>query len=390
MIVVVCLLAGFGWMVVDRIRAKNAAPVREQQGPAPVEVAPVEQGTIEWRRTFSGTLESPGEFVVAPKISGRVERLAVDLSDFVKRGQVVAGLDDDEYVQSVAQAEAELAVAKANLQEAVSTLEIAERELARVKTLTSQGIGSESQLDIATADQLARQAAVQVAQAEMNRAEAALSTARIRLGYTKVTAFWTGGSDERVVARRHVEEGDTVAANSPLFTIVELNPIRAVIYLTGRDYGRMQPGQPVVLTTDSYPGQVFTGAVSRVAPVFQESSRQARAELAVTNPDRLLKPGMFVRTEAVLDRVENATIVPVTALTRRDGKTGVFVVNTSGNAVAWRPVNVGIRDGERVQVLGDGLQGRVVTLGQQLLDDGSAITIPQRQPQRASTVAENG
>jgi len=328
-------------------------------------------------RRFSGTLESPGQFVAAPKISGRVERLNLDLADPVTRGQVVAELDDEEYVQAVAQAEAEVAVAQANLAEAGSSLEIAGRELNRAQALFDQRIGSEAELDVAKADQLAKQAGVKVAEAQLTRAEAALSAAQIRLGYTKVAATWSGGDDRRVVARRHVDEGDTVAANTPLLTIVELDPITAVIHLTGRDYARLKSGQPVTLTTDAYPGQTFTGRVARVAPVFQQASRQARAELTVANPQHELKPGMFVRAETILDRAENATIVPLAALTARAGQRGVFVVNADDKTVSWRPVTVGIEEGERVQIEGDGVSGRVVTLGQQLLEDGSAVTIPE-------------
>jgi len=78
----------------------------------PVELAPIEHGPIARRRTFSGTLEPHAELVVAPKIAGRIEELAVDLADRVTRGQVVARLDDNaERLQAVAQAEADLAVA---------------------------------------------------------------------------------------------------------------------------------------------------------------------------------------------------------------------------------------------------------------------------------------
>jgi multidrug efflux pump subunit AcrA (membrane-fusion protein) len=102
---------------------------------APVEAALIESGPIELRRTFSGTLEARAEFVVAPKISGHIEHLNVRLADAVRRGQVVAELDDDEYVQGVNQAKADLAVAKANQVEAESALEIAAREFERIKTL---------------------------------------------------------------------------------------------------------------------------------------------------------------------------------------------------------------------------------------------------------------
>jgi hypothetical protein len=68
--------------------------------------------------------------------------------------------------------------------------------------------------------------------------------------------------------------------------------------------------------------------------------------------------------------------VPEAALAARNDRTGVFIVSPDGRSVAWREVQVGIREGSRVQVLGEGLAGRVVTLGQQLVDDGSAIVIP--------------
>lgn len=350
---------------------------REAAGPVPVETAAVERGALELRRVFSGTMESAGELVVAPKVAGRLVQLAVDLGDPVRRGQIVAELDNDEYRQAVSQKEAELAVAKANAADAVSALEIAERELHRVETLREQGVASESRFDAAQADTLAKQAAVEVAKAQVTRAEAELETAKIRLGYTSVTATWRGDDAVRYVAERFVDEGDTVSANTPLFSIVQLDPILAVIYVTEKDYSRLGIGQAVHLTTDAYPREAFTGSVSRIAPVFRQTSRQARVELTVANADQRLKPGMFVRVGVVLDRVEDAVIVPVEALTRRNGRDVLFVVDPGGDRVSMRPVTLGIIEADRVQVLGEGIEGRIVVLGQQLIDDGSAITVPE-------------
>lgn len=347
--------------------------------PAPVEVASIERGPIEFRRTYSGTLEPRAEFVVAPKVSGRVERLIVNLADTVQRGQVVAELDNDEYVQEVAQAKADLEVARANLSEAKSALEIADRDLERIRTLRERGVASESQLDAATANHLTKAAQVEVAVAQAVKAESSLETANIRLGYTKVRAGWTGGSDRRVVAERLANEGGTVAANAPLLLIVELDPITGVMSVTEKDYVRMRTGQPAALSTDAYPDERFEGRIVRIAPVFREATRQARVELTIGNAERKLKPGMFIRVTVVLDRVADATIVPEKALTTRDGRTGVFVVSGDGRSVSWREVAVGIREGDRVQVDGEGLNGRVVTLGQQLVDDGSPISIPARE-----------
>ena len=345
---------------------------------APVEVAPVLVETIELRRTFTGTLESPARFVVASKVGGRIERLAVDLADLVTNGQVVAELDDEEYEQETLQAAAELEVVKANLVEARSNLVIATREMARVNSLQERGIATAAQVDVAKAQLLTREAAVEVARAQVTRAEASLAEAKIRLGYTGVTANWTGDGD-RFVAERFINEGGMVVANAPLLTIVGLDPIIAVVFVTEKDYGLLRVGQPVTIATDAFPGLSFPGQVARVAPVFNQASRQARVELELPNTDQRLKPGMFVYAEVLLDQVPNATTVPFSALATRGGQTGLFVVNDD-QTVTWRTVETGIRQGERLQVTGPGVQGRVVTMGQQLIDDGSQVTIPDHSP----------
>ena len=387
--VVLIVAAGLGWSVFIRLR-EQANPSGRLTGPqsAPVEVAQIQRGPITLRRTFSGALEATAEFVVAPKVSGRVERLGVDLADTVKRGQIVAELDNDEYLQAVVQAEAELEVARANLVEAGSALEIAIRGFRRNEKLRQTGVASESQFDAAKADQLAKQAQLEVARAQVTRAQASSETAKIRLGYTKVSADWTGGDRQRVVAERYIDEGETVSANTPLLAIVELDPINGVIFVTEKDYTRLQRGQAASLTTDAYPGELFQGRIERIAPVFRPATRQARVELTIQNPRHRLKPGMFIRATVVLDRVAEATIVPEQALTTRNDRTGVFVIDEDSQSVAWREVKVGIREGERVQVQGNGLTGRVVTLGQQLLDDGSRITIPAGQTKTSSARRE--
>jgi RND family efflux transporter MFP subunit len=279
-------------------------------------------------------------------------------------------------VQAVAQAEADLAVARANLVEAGSALEIATRELERVRTLRKRGVASDSQFDEVRADQLSKRARFEVAKAQVTREEASLETAKIRLGYTRVTADWSGQDAQRVVAECYVEEGDTVSENAPLLSIVELDPLIGVIFVPEKDYARLEPGQSASLMTDAFPGEQFEGRIARIAPVFQEATRQARIELRIENPKHRLKPGMFIRSTVELEREPDATIVPEEALTERGDRRGVFVVSDDGRSVRWQGIEVGIRQGHRVQLKGSDLSGRVVTLGQRLIDDGSEITIP--------------
>ncbi len=383
---VTLVLAAVGaaaWLGQDRLlgtAGEKSAGRAAKAHTVPVEIAAIQRGPIERRRAFTGTLEARAEFVVASKVGGRIEEISVDLADTVTRGELVAKLDDDEFVQAVAQVQADWAVAKANVAEARSLLEIAERELERIDQLRKRGVASASQQDAAKADQLAKRAHVEVTKAQLARAEAALESARIRLGYTQVSANWRGGGEERVVAERYVDEGETVSANAPLLRIVEIDPVTAVFFVTERDYALLKPDQIAVLRTDAFPGETFEGRIARIAPVFRESTRQARVEVWLENPGLRLKPGMFVRAEVVLDRVAEATIVPEQALVRRDGRDGVFILNADGKSVSWRDVTVGIRQGDSVQVGGENLGLQVVTLGQQLLDDGSAVSVESKAP----------
>jgi len=342
---------------------------------APVETAPIERGPMELRRTFSGSLASNAEFLVAPKVSGRVEHLAVDIGDPVLRKQKVARLDNDEYIQAVAQAEADLAVADADLTGAENARDIAKRELDRMETLKNRGVSSASQVDAARAAWLAAKARVETAQARVLKARAQVETARIRLGYTTVFADWTGGSDTRFMAEKFVTEGDTVSANTPLVSIVELDPLMAVFFVTEKDYGRLDIGQPAILATDAFPDRSFQGHLARIAPVFKTQTRQARVEVQVPNPSLDLKPGMFVRVTVVLEQVADALMVPETALVTRNSQTGIFVVTPDHEKVTWHPVVTGIRQNHQVQIQGAQVSGLVVTLGHQLLDHGSRIRI---------------
>jgi len=377
-LIVSLLIAGaLGWFLFQQLDERNRTPVRSKRTvkPVPVEVAPVQRGPMKLERTFSGALEARAQFVVAPKVGGRVERIYVNLADTVERGQVVAELDNDEYVQAVAQARANLEVAEANVAGAKSALDIATRELERTRRLRERGIASESQFDTARANQLEKKSQLEVTKALVSRARSALRTADIRLGYTKVTADWGDATERRIVAERYVDEGETVSANAPLLRIVEIDPVIAVVFVTERDYALLSTYQPAVLGTDAFPGKRFEGRIERIAPIFREATRQARVELTVSNGELLLKPGMFIRATVVLDRIEDATYVPEQALTLRDGGSGIFVVNPDGRSVKWREVKTGIRDAGHVQVSGEGISGRVVILGQHLLKDGSAITI---------------
>ena len=382
-IIVVLAAAGYlGW----RIHVK--ASELEEAGGGPggrggprggavvaVETAPVRKETIRDIVLFTGSLQADSYFIVAPKVSGRLEQLMVNIGDPVETGDLIAVIDDDEYTQQSEQVKAELDVARANLEEAKSALDAEQREFERVQALRTKQIASESEFDGARARYDAQDARYRVAMAQVNQREAALKAAEVRLSYTRISTAWEGGGT-RAVAERFIDEGAMLRANDPLVSIIDISALTAVVYVIERDYSKITVGQEAIVTTDAFPDKTFTGKVVRVAPLLRETSRQARVEIEVPNPDRLLKPGMFVIARIEFSRHENATVVPVSALARRDGETGVFTVDSQAMKAAFIPVTVGIRTTDEVEITDPPLEGIVVTLGQHLLSDGAAVSLP--------------
>lgn len=379
--VVLLLVGAVGWRVYRKASAaQNRSQRRRPAVGVAVEVTPVRRGTIRDVGRFSGTLRPRDRFVAAPKVGGRVKKILVDIGDLVQRGQLLALLDDDEFVQQVEQADAELNVAKARLLERRTALAAAQREHERVRVLRNKAIASESELDEAKVQYEAREAQLKVAQAQVAQREAALNAARIRLGYTKIKATWTTGDGARVVGERYVDEGAMLPPNGAIVSVVAIQSLIGVIHVIERDYARIAPRQRVALATDAFPGRTFTGTVVRIAPVLKEESRQARVEIEIPNPDRLLKPGMFVRAEIEFARHGNAQIVPLDAVVRRNERRGVFLADLKENKARFVPVKLGIIAGNQAEVVEPVLSGYVVTLGQHLLSDGSAISSSDQPP----------
>lgn len=372
----VLVLLGVGWRLLITGNKDDDAGDSDRQRPVPVEVGQVSRGKIQEQRVFSGSLEASASITIASKISGRVLRVHGEISDPVNRGQILVELEPDEMTEAVARAKAELAVSNAQLKEAQNRKEVAGRELERVRQLSEKGISSDSALDAAESEYLIRSSTADVAKANLTTRESALKTAELNLQETQIRARWSEGDNQRIIASRQVEEGETISSQDRLFTVVEIQPIRAVIYVPERDYGRINTGQSVEISTDAWPGKRFTGRIHRIAPVFREDSRQARVEILAENNDTSLKPGMFIRAEVTLAEVDDAILVPAEAVTRRGESMGVFTVDPEKNIAHWQPVKIGLQNKNMVQILEPEVSGRVVTLGQQLIDEGSILLLP--------------
>ena len=379
-LIVILVIGLIGWQIQKKLSAKKGFGRGRRAVPVAVDVAPVKRTSIRNIGLFTGSLMARSRFIVAPKISGRLEKLYPNIGDTVQNGQLLAVLDDDEYRQQVDQVRAELAVARATLDESRMTLEIAKREFERTVALRKKKIASESELDAAKAQYNNQEAKLKVAKAQVAHKQAAMKAAQIRLSYARIRVTWEDENGARVVGERFVDEGAMLAPNTPIVSILDIHSITAVIHVIERDYSLVTIGKEADVSTDAFPGRVFRGRIARVAPLLKETSRQARVEIEIPNSEGLLKPGMFVRVKIAFEEHSDTVVVPVSALIKREDRQGVFVVDPMEKKARFVPVTPGIVNGDLAEILSPPLSGLVVTLGKHLLDDGSPVLLAGEKP----------
>jgi len=368
------------WRLFETLLGPGAGTGEQTQPPVTVALTPVEKISIEDIGHFTGSLLPRSQFIAAPKISGRLENVLVDIGDEVEFGQLIAVMDDDEISRQAEKAQADLQVSRASIDEAKSSMEVARREFERVKTLYEKEIASEADYDMAGARYTAQSARYDVAVAQVDQKEAAWKEAQVRLSYTRIRATWEEGGekgDKRVVGERFKYEGSMLTPNTPIVSILDISSLLAVIHIVERDYPKVKSGMEATIITDAYPDRNFSGKVVRIAPLLQETSRQARVEIEIPNQDYLLKPGMFIRVEISFGVHENASVIPSAALARREGRQGVFIADLQSMTANFVPVTVGITNNGLTEVLEPEISGHVVYLGQHLLEHGAPINVAE-------------
>ena len=379
-IVGIIFIVFFGWRIVS-LFTNSQEPWGPGFGPGPgrgqtvaVEVSNIRIKPIKEIREFTGTVNPIYRYIISPKVSGRVVQITKRIGDWVKKEEIIARLDDAEYQQAVLEAEANLKISKASLNEAESQFELARQELERVRSLQVKGISSSSELDVAETEYSAQQSRLELARAQVEQREASLKSAKIRLEYTVLAATEPG-----FIGERYVDEGNLLSANSPLVSVVGIDSVIVQATIIEKDYARIKVGQSVELQVDAFPETTFTGKVARIAPVLEEASRVAKMEVEFENKERLLKPGMFARVSVVLQEKEAVQIIPVEAIIKNNGNEGVFVVKedafSGGNIARFYPVETGISMGTEIEIASPEITGPVVIMGQHLLQDGASVTL---------------
>lgn len=337
-----------------------------QAGPPVVEVALASRASVRKTVSYVATFEATESVTILPKLSGRIEAIPVRLGDFVKAGEVLAVIEDDEFAQQVRQAEANLNLALAQLKRSEVGLAAAQREFDRADGAKSQGLTTQQELDSAIAALETAKADIELSKAEIARAQAAYDESALNLTNTQVLSPLDGYVD-----KRRVDRGALVSPSTDICTIVRLDPAKVVLNLPEGDLASVRVGTTAQVRLSGV-DSVFDAHVERIAPTVELNTRTALVELSVPNPDGLFRPGMSAELTVVARDVENALVVPESALVRGGATLGVQRV--IGEKVALTPIEVGIVDNGRVEVLSGLEEGdRVVVRGQFMIADGDTV-----------------
>ena len=364
---------------------RGAAGRGAARPPMPVEFAVVKRSALTERILIVGNLIGAATVQVVPKVNGRLEAVHVKLGDSVRRGQIIATVEDSEIREQVRQAEASFQVGQATIRQRDADLKLAKTNLERSRSLFERQLLPQQTYDDTQARYEAALAQLDLARAQFEQAKARLDELKITLANTRIPSPVDG-----FVGKRFVDAGAFVGPNSPVASVVDIRTVRMVANLVEKDHKRVPAGTNAEVEVDAFPGEQFKGRVSRVAPVFDPATRTAEMEIEVANAAYRLKPGMYARVQLTVDSRADALTVPRNAVVDLDGKTGVFIAapGTTGTAgggqppqqsanvmsAKFIPIQTGIHDGDHIEIkagIEDG--ARVITSGAGALKDGDRI-----------------
>jgi RND family efflux transporter MFP subunit len=339
-----------------------------------VDAVRASEGYLEDKVNLVGSLRPIAEVEVMSKIAGRIEQVLVDVGDPVRRGQLLAVVEDREIEQQIHEAEAALAVSRASIQQREAELANFTRQVRRFRDLYEQDLISRQELDDVLTRQQASEAQVELSRAQYRQAQASVNQFKIDLENTRSNAPMDG-----FVGRRMVHPGALVSGNTPILHIVDLRTLRMVVHVVEKDIVRVRREVEAEIRVDAFPVRTFRGKVSRVSPIMDPATRTGEVEIYVAN-DRLdLRAEMFARVTLDLGGQRKGILVPREALVYRGDQSGVFALN--GNRVQFRPVQVGMTQQNTVEILeGVRLGEQVVSMGASLLKDGDQVRLKNEVP----------
>jgi len=321
--------------------------------PVPVVVQTVAPSMRAWSTTTSGIVQANTSVDVGFEVAGKVVMVGPDEGQPVRAGQQIAALDPTDYRLAVAQAAA--------------LSDRAARDRDRNQPLLASGAIAPADMDHLETG--ARQTG------------AAAELTRKRLADTRLGSPISG-----VIARRSIEVGATVAPGQPVFTIVDLDPMRVRVGVPEADVGHITEGAAATVRIPALDTS-FSGRVSLIGVVADPSTRSYTVEVSVPNPTRRLRAGMVAEATITNGRARSAIIVPAAAVVHDggvNGTTNLYVLDRDAARVHARRVTTGPAHGDSLEIVsGIATDERIVVAGQQRLRDGARIQLVRVDTRRS-------
>jgi RND family efflux transporter MFP subunit len=308
---------------------------------------------------------------VFARASGYLVKREVDIGDRVVEGQLLAEIVAPELDHQISQAEATLGQLKAALQQAEANRQLAQVTWDRDSPLVSKGWLTAQQGTVDTQTLKAREAAVDVAQANVVAEEAQVQVLHQQKIYQRVVAPFEG-----VITQRNVDVGSLVQADATsgtfMFTIMQGNVIRTQVFVPQDQAFGLQPGIEAVVHVPEIPNRTFPGKVTRIANALQPGSRTLLTEIDIPNPDGTLSPGIYCTIELHIPRKTPSFRVSADAIIFNEA--GLQVAVVENGVVHLRNVTI-VRDlGKEVEINSGVKGGDQVILNPAVdLPDGSKV-----------------
>ncbi len=320
---------------------------------ARVEVSGGENGSAAGI-TANGYVVARTRASVSSRISGRLASLTVEEGSVVKRGQVLARLENAEYGAAVAQAVADSARAEASLLEAKTTREQLARDLQRAKDLLVRNLEAARTVEDLTSQVAAADARIGVQEAQVQSATAAIAYARANLENTSIRAPFDG-----TVLRKDAEVGEVVApvatggglTRGAVVTMADLQTLEVEVDVNEAYIAQIQSGQPTRIVLDAYPTASFAGEVRQIVPTADRQRATVQVKVTIVDKDPRILPEMGARVDFLTAAADSAApmriFVPADAVASDGGRTIVWVVRdgaVSRTLVEAGPVSGGRRE----------------------------------------------
>ena len=309
--------------------------------------------------TANGNIAAWQEVVIGSELSGqRITKVNVNIGDAVKRGQVLAEINNESI-------RADLATAKANYAEAKAVLADASINNQRIQQLKNTGAISQQEATKYLTSQ-------STAQAKLDAAKAQIDSNQIRLSQTQVIA-----PDNGVISARAATVGSLAQTGQEMFRMIRDDRLEWRAEVTATDLYKLKQGNTVQITSPDPNRPKITGTVRMIAPVIDPQTRYGLVYVDIPNTDAV-RMGMFVKGEFDLGE-KSAITVPQTAVLLRDGFSYVFIIGKD-HRVTQQKVTLGRRLNDRVEILDVAENVKLVATGTGFLADGDLVKIGQNIP----------